>query len=125
MTKPTWLTKATANKPWAYYMDIRHGARVLRVWTYNFDLNLDSITAAKARSAIAWIDSICPQDGGAAVKPVDTLSCLRCEHTWSPKESRPPKVCPKCKSPYWSRPRERKDFLDGTHPLSKERHGTP
>jgi len=36
--------------------------------------------------------------------------CERCGHEWSPrkKESPIPVVCPKCKSPYWNKPRIRK-----------------
>jgi DNA-directed RNA polymerase subunit RPC12/RpoP len=46
--------------------------------------------------------------------------CARCDHEWVPDELRgasdtqrpakpktSPKVCPKCKSPYWDRPRQR------------------
>jgi predicted Zn-ribbon and HTH transcriptional regulator len=32
--------------------------------------------------------------------------CERCGHTWVPKENIKPKVCPKCKSPYWDTPRK-------------------
>lgn len=46
--------------------------------------------------------------------------CLRCRHEWVPRGVEPPKeegkkppdpeeeprVCPKCKSPYWNRPRK-------------------
>ena len=33
--------------------------------------------------------------------------CERCGHEWLPREKqRDPKVCPKCKSPYWDRPRQ-------------------
>lgn len=34
--------------------------------------------------------------------------CERCEHEWLPREQGqdPPRVCPKCKSPYWNRPRQ-------------------
>ena len=33
--------------------------------------------------------------------------CDRCEHTWVPREDTDyPKVCPKCKSPYWDTPRK-------------------
>lgn len=29
--------------------------------------------------------------------------CLRCRHEWIPRErTREPRVCPKCKSPYWN-----------------------
>jgi Zn finger protein HypA/HybF involved in hydrogenase expression len=35
--------------------------------------------------------------------------CERCEHVWVPRSMDvEPRVCPKCKSPYWNRPR-RKD----------------
>jgi len=39
--------------------------------------------------------------------------CFRCYHTWKRRKEKPPKVCPKCKSPYWSKPRKRvsKQFL--------------
>lgn len=39
-----------------------------------------------------------------------TLKCLRCGHTWIPRTPKKPKVCPnpKCKSPYWDRPRRQK-----------------
>jgi hypothetical protein len=34
------------------------------------------------------------------------LICERCRHTWTPRNgSRLPKVCPKCKSPYWDKER--------------------
>ena len=36
--------------------------------------------------------------------------CNRCNHEWSPNKvtgliNKTPIVCPKCKSPYWDRPR--------------------
>lgn len=32
--------------------------------------------------------------------------CERCKHEWVPREKdQEPKVCPKCKSPYWNTPR--------------------
>jgi Zn finger protein HypA/HybF involved in hydrogenase expression len=34
--------------------------------------------------------------------------CERCDHVWMPREEGvAPKVCPKCKSPYWDRPRRK------------------
>jgi hypothetical protein len=34
--------------------------------------------------------------------------CERCGHEWVPRDSgQDPKVCPKCKSPYWNTPRKR------------------
>ena len=37
---------------------------------------------------------------------IPTLKCLRCEHEWFPRKQEPPKLCPKCNSPYWDRPRK-------------------
>jgi len=36
------------------------------------------------------------------------FQCERCGHTWAPREHEKPKVCPKCKSPYWNTPRKRR-----------------
>jgi rubrerythrin len=33
--------------------------------------------------------------------------CLRCGHTWTLRTIHP-KKCPKCKSPYWNKPRRQK-----------------
>ena len=34
--------------------------------------------------------------------------CFRCYHTWKKRiKSRPSKYCPRCKSPYWNKPRRR------------------
>jgi predicted Zn-ribbon and HTH transcriptional regulator len=36
--------------------------------------------------------------------------CERCGHEWVPRDkSQEPRVCPKCKSPYWDRPRRDAD----------------
>ncbi|MDP2719372.1 MAG: hypothetical protein Q8P44_06035 [Dehalococcoidia bacterium] len=33
--------------------------------------------------------------------------CERCGHEWLPRfEEKEPKVCPKCKSPYWNNPKK-------------------
>ena len=34
-----------------------------------------------------------------------TLDCLRCGHNWVPKKTEV-RLCPKCKSPYWDKPRK-------------------
>lgn len=39
---------------------------------------------------------------------VDAWKCERCEHVWVPRSldmNVEPKVCPKCKTPYWNVPR--------------------
>lgn len=33
------------------------------------------------------------------------LKCIRCLHKWFPRRQNLPKVCPKCKSPYWNKKR--------------------
>jgi len=35
-----------------------------------------------------------------------TLKCKRCGHTWNPRNPVIPKVCPKCKTPYWATDRK-------------------
>jgi len=40
--------------------------------------------------------------------------CERCEHEWLPRSDQEPRVCPKCKSPYWNRPRRVKPTLGRT-----------
>jgi predicted Zn-ribbon and HTH transcriptional regulator len=38
---------------------------------------------------------------------VEAWKCERCEHVWVPRDMAVmPRVCPKCKSPYWDRPRK-------------------
>ena len=38
--------------------------------------------------------------------------CERCAHEWIPKDiEREPATCPKCKSPYWDRPRKAKSMM--------------
>ena len=37
---------------------------------------------------------------------LDGYKCERCGHIWAPRDKETPKVCPKCKSPYWNRPRK-------------------
>ena len=38
---------------------------------------------------------------------LDGYRCDRCRHEWLPRDKgQDPKVCPKCKSPYWNTPRK-------------------
>jgi hypothetical protein len=41
-------------------------------------------------------------------KEVEFRRCLRCDHEWIPTGAFEPKVCPKCKNPYWNVPRKEK-----------------
>ena len=39
--------------------------------------------------------------------------CNRCQHTWIPREEgEKPRVCPRCKSPYWDTARKIKPKKD-------------
>ncbi len=54
--------------------------------------------------------------------------CERCEHEWIPKDyDNEPAVCPKCKSPYWNRPRKSmltyEDFRDKIQEVLKAEGG--
>ncbi len=33
--------------------------------------------------------------------------CDRCSHEWIPRQKEKPTICPKCKSPYWNKPRRK------------------
>jgi DNA-directed RNA polymerase subunit RPC12/RpoP len=43
---------------------------------------------------------------------LDGYKCERCDHTWLPRihedDDDLPVICPKCKSPYWNKPRKSK-----------------
>jgi hypothetical protein len=41
---------------------------------------------------------------------LEGYKCERCSHVWFPRKygEEDPVICPKCKSPYWNRPRETK-----------------
>jgi len=39
---------------------------------------------------------------------VKGYKCERCSHEWIPRKSEYPITCPKCKSPYWDKPRVNK-----------------
>lgn len=42
-----------------------------------------------------------------AMITVDGWRCFRCSHEWVPRHpDRHPTICPKCKSPYWDKPRK-------------------
>jgi len=47
--------------------------------------------------------------GQRTVKTLQYI-CERCGHAWTARypTKPPPRTCPKCKSPYWDRPRQRK-----------------
>ena len=32
--------------------------------------------------------------------------CEKCDHEWVPRLDEEPRVCPKCKNPYWNKPRK-------------------
>jgi hypothetical protein len=38
------------------------------------------------------------------------FECERCQHQWVPREEDYPRVCPKCKSPYWDKPRKKQEL---------------
>lgn len=45
-------------------------------------------------------------DDKKAIGMVPLLGCrCRCGHEWLPREPEKPRVCPKCKSANWDRPR--------------------
>jgi Zn finger protein HypA/HybF involved in hydrogenase expression len=45
------------------------------------------------------------RSGGPQITPA-VCTCLRCGHTWTQRSDERPRICPKCKSPYWDKPRK-------------------
>ena len=46
---------------------------------------------------------------------VDGYRCSRCGHEWIPRKPEHPRVCPRCKSPFWDRERRLATFrIDAT-----------
>jgi len=39
---------------------------------------------------------------------VKGYKCERCSYEWLPRKEKSPTTCPKCKSPYWNKPRTNK-----------------
>jgi len=35
------------------------------------------------------------------------FKCERCGHEWVPRNEETPIICPRCKSPYWNKPRKK------------------
>jgi Zn finger protein HypA/HybF involved in hydrogenase expression len=45
---------------------------------------------------------------------IPTLKCLRCSHTWVPRQATV-LLCPKCKSAYWNTPKKVKKAAVDSH----------
>ena len=47
---------------------------------------------------------------GMAKITLPGFRCERCDHQWVARQGTQgePRVCPKCKSPYWDKPRQKK-----------------
>jgi len=41
----------------------------------------------------------------------ERLECKRCGHQWIPRQKEI-RICPKCKSPYWDRPKKEEEKKD-------------
>jgi len=39
---------------------------------------------------------------------IEGYICERCSHKWVARNREEPRVCPRCKSPYWNKPRKKK-----------------
>lgn len=50
--------------------------------------------------------------------------CYRCEHKWTPREEEQPAVCPKCKSPYWNKPKKKTSKKKSTTKSSSKNKST-
>ena len=51
--------------------------------------------------------------------------CERCGHTWAPRFTKMPKLCPKCGSAYWDTPRVREAKKVPAQAMLMERDTVP
>ena len=54
---------------------------------------------------------------------LDGFRCERCGHTWVPRATTEgdPVICPKCKSPYWNKPKLTKTMAKKFDKIDRER----
>ncbi len=41
------------------------------------------------------------------------FNCLRCFHSWMPRQENKPRICPNCNSAYWDVPKKVNEAKDG------------
>jgi len=74
------------------------------------------------RRQIAALQSeIVALGGDATALPV--WDCLRCQHQWRATTTTVPKQCPKCRTPYWDRPRGQSQARRGSEQVPEVRGG--
>ena len=94
---------------WA--VEVNHGKQVPRTllkWWEHAQANTPEVGLVSSEISLDIIYHWYHTTEMARVK-VSGFRCERCKHTWVPRhDSSEPKVCPKCKSPYWDTPRKNK-----------------
>lgn len=57
---------------------------------------------------------------------VEGYRCERCAHEWIPRDKgQEPVICPKCKSPYWNKPRKNAEAGSSKPQRSTKGKGEP
>ena len=51
---------------------------------------------------------------------LNKLKCLRCFHSWYQRTPVDPVVCPKCKTPYWNKPKNKEVQQNGSENKLRE-----
>jgi len=70
---------------------------------------LRDIVANPRTSPVEATEELSDVTANMGVALIRGCRCYRCGHEWRPRSLKPvDRVCPKCKSPYWDRPRKRK-----------------
>lgn len=84
----------------------------------------------EARHAVNRLDMLCSFCGTRALIPTESfdgscprcgkvylmLTCTRCGNTWKRRGPEIPRVCPRCKSPYWCKERAKRRGTGQTPP---------
>lgn len=90
--------------------------RVLTAKDYRDFTNRDAAAelAEKLQKRADYVTMEVTDDDGKLIDFIEykieltELKCQRCEHKWNPRRPVRPIICPKCKSPYWDKPRKSK-----------------
>lgn len=72
------------------------------------------IVANPHTSPVEATEELSDVTASMSVAIIEKSRCYRCGYIWESKSKKSPAICPRCKSPYWDRPRrKREDNIKG------------
>lgn len=116
-----WMDTERWNREHGWTVDAQLPSRTdeyLQPWestkTEGIHLSLEQLQVAWDLSRWFWVGTTTidhlPSEGWDEEElEVPRRTCERCGHSWILRRAQEPMICPKCKSPYWNKPRQRTD----------------